>query len=235
MIMKQRMDSDSHIETAEGIELALPIANPVQRAFAFTIDFVIRLLIIWLASLALLFTGAGKTQTGILLVLLFVIWWGYYIICELLMNGQSPGKRAMSLQVVYEDFTPISFTGSLIRNLLRTADILPGFYGFGAVSVLFSNKNQRLGDLAAKTIVINTQKKYFRDLQIQAKALPPEMAFTEQEQRAIIEFARYYEAGATERAHEIAWHLRTTLNEDNIDQLVHKLRRYAKWFLGDRH
>lgn len=226
-----RADSDTHIETPEGIELVMPLADPVTRGYAFAIDFVLRLGLIWISAIAL--STVGGAGVGLFLVLLFVTWWGYYVIFEMWWDGSSPGKRAMKLRVVNDDFTPINFSASLIRNLLRTADLMPGCYGLAAVTMLCNGNNKRLGDIAAKTVVVSLQRPHYRQISVTETALPPDVVFTQKEQRRIVDFARFYEVNSTERANEIAYHLSEALNEPNVNQLTTRLRRYAKWFLGE--
>lgn len=231
-MLKDRVDSDTHIETPEGIELVLPLADPVTRGFAFAIDFALRLGIVWLGA-AIFFTALRGAGIGLVFLLLFFVWWGYYVIFELWWDGSSPGKRAMKLRVVNDDFTPINFSASLIRNLLRTADIMPGFYGLAAATMLINNKNQRLGDIAAKTLVVSTQRPPSRQISVGETALPPDIIFTQEEQRRIVDFARFYEVGSSERANEMAYHLSEALQEPDVNRLTTRLRRYAKWFLGE--
>lgn len=222
--------SDRTVETPEGIILSIPLADPVARMVAFFIDFLLRLGLGF--GFAMILGRLGDFGSGILLVIWFIIWWGYYIVCELLMDGSSPGKAAMKIRVVQDDYTSVNFTSSLIRNLLRVADLMPGFYGLGVVTILFNNNNKRLGDIAAKTIVISTKKQHFRAISLLESALPPTLAFTRAEQLNIIDFARFYEVSSHERAAEIAQPLRETFDENHVDDVVLRLRRYAKWFLG---
>lgn len=228
----QRADSDSHIETPEGIELVMPLADPVARAYAFAIDFAIRLFIIWIAAMTLGFLG--QVGQGVMLILLFFIMWGYFVLFEMWWDGTSPGKRIMKLRVVNDDFTPINFSASLVRNLLRTADIMPGCYGFAILTMLFNKDNKRLGDIAAKTVVISTVRPRYRNIAVSETALAPDVMLTQAEQRRVIDFARFYEVNSGERSNEIAFHLREAMNEPDITKLTTKLRRYAKWFLGER-
>lgn len=226
-----RADSDTRIETPEGIELVMPLADPVARGYAFAIDFMLRLGIIWIGAIAL--SAMGAAGTGLFLVVLFVVWWGYYVIFEMWWNGSSPGKRAMKLRVVNDDFTPINFSASLIRNLLRTADMMPGCYGLATATMLCNRDNKRLGDIAAKTVVVSLQRPHYRQISVGETALPPDIVLTQDEQRRIVDFARFYEVNSTERANEIAYHLSDALNERNVNRLTTRLRRYAKWFLGE--
>ncbi len=82
------------------------------------------------------------------------IFLGYYVLFEMIWNGQTPGKRAAGLRVLRDDGTPITITESLLRNILRTIDFLPVLYGVGMIFVLTNRQNKRLGDIAAGTVVI---------------------------------------------------------------------------------
>ncbi len=88
--------------------------------------------------------------TSALIILLFVLWWGYYVYFETKWNGQTPGKRALRMRVVTTDGSPISLTNAAIRGLIRIVDL----YLIGIISILVTSRNQRLGDLAAGTIVV---------------------------------------------------------------------------------
>lgn len=78
----------------------------------------------------------------------------YFVVFEVLWDGRTPGKRVMKLRVVRIDGQPLGWTGSLVRNVLRLVDSL-FFYAVGAVVMILSSDDQRLGDLAAGTIVIH--------------------------------------------------------------------------------
>ena len=84
----------------------------------------------------------------------FLMEWSYPIYFEVFKDGVSPGKKACGLRVLDERGLPLSFKASFLRTLLLVVDIL----GFGLVaflSMLFSKKSQRLGDLLAKTMVVH--------------------------------------------------------------------------------
>ena len=85
----------------------------------------------------------------------FLLYWGYGCFFETLWNGRTPGKRALKLRVIKTGGYPIGFYDALLRNLLRVVDGLPVGYGIGLVSVLVTRRFQRLGDLAAGTLVIH--------------------------------------------------------------------------------
>ena len=97
--------------------------------------------------------GLGATATILLMLSVFLVQWGYYIICEMLMKGSSPGKSLMGLRVIRDNGLPLGFSQSLLRNLVRAVDFLPWGYGVGLVVVFASARSQRLGDMAAGTLV----------------------------------------------------------------------------------
>ena len=84
----------------------------------------------------------------------FAILWGYYILFEIVWNGQSPGKRWQGLRVLRLDGTPVSASEAVIRNLIRIVDFLPFAYGIGVITMFVNGQSRRLGDLAAGTLVI---------------------------------------------------------------------------------
>jgi uncharacterized RDD family membrane protein YckC len=98
--------------------------------------------------------GLSAAATILLLLSVFVVLWGYYIICEMVTSGASPGKRALGLRVIRDNGLPIGFTHSLLRNLVRIVDFLPWAYCVGLVAVFVSRRSQRLGDMAAGTLVV---------------------------------------------------------------------------------
>nr|WP_330178084.1 RDD family protein [Candidatus Vondammii sp. HM_W22] len=103
-----------------------------------------------------------------------------------LQSGATPGKKAMGILVVHDDGTPVSWSSSLIRNLLRAADFPPFLYGFWLLSMLASRDFKRLGDLAAGTLMI------YQESQGERRELPdiapehPPGNLTGDEQRALL-------------------------------------------------
>jgi uncharacterized RDD family membrane protein YckC len=91
-------------------------------------------------------------------LLSFILFWGYFILFEYIWNGQTPGKRVAGTRVVQMDGSSISFLANIIRNLVRSIDLLPTAYALGAI-VMFCNRHaRRIGDFAAGTIVIRDQQ-----------------------------------------------------------------------------
>ena len=99
-----------------------------------------------------------KRRRGVALVLvLFLLTYGYFAAFEALWNGQTPGKRSIGLRVISVSGRPVTAIDSILRNLLRIVDSIPGIYAVGLVSVFLTARNQRLGDLVAGTVVVHEQ------------------------------------------------------------------------------
>src|SRR5690606_30421521 len=109
-------------------------AGVVPRALAYLIDLGIRILL--MLALFMLLAFLGELVTGLGLILTFVMTWWYMVLFEVLNQGRSPGKQMMGLRVVHDDGTPIGWSASLLRNLMRFADILPFAYTLGLLSCL---------------------------------------------------------------------------------------------------
>jgi uncharacterized RDD family membrane protein YckC len=161
------MDDRYTIDTPENIEFAYDIAGIGSRFLAAIIDSLVigaALLIVWIIGAVLtsrsglLGGAAGSLIAAIGGMLSFLILWGYYIIFELVWNGQSLGKRAIGLRVVREGGQPITFVSSAVRNLIRIVDFLPAFYGIGVIVMFVDRRARRLGDLAGGTLVVKERR-----------------------------------------------------------------------------
>ncbi|MDQ3327050.1 MAG: RDD family protein [Chloroflexota bacterium] len=157
------MDDPYLVSTPENVELRYTVAGLATRFFAALIDSIILAFLgffILIVGLIFVAAGSGFGDTASLailavtLLLLFVLVFGYYIFFETVWRGQTPGKRALRLRVMRDDGLPLNFTASVIRNLIRFFDLLPGTYGFGVVAMFLNKRWKRLGDMAAGTVVI---------------------------------------------------------------------------------
>ena len=90
------------------------------RCYAFLIDLVVRVVIIYAFEMAAL--PAGGIGLGLSIILVFALEWFYPVLFELSRWGATPGKRSLSLRVVMDNGLPITPAASLTRNLLRVAD-----------------------------------------------------------------------------------------------------------------
>ena len=127
------------------------------RALAIIIDTLILMVVGWAIAKVTgqTATAEGFNVSGAPALLLFLIGLAYYVVMEV-TSGGTVGKKAMGLRVVSASGGPISWQASLIRNLLRIVDGL-FFYLVGAIVVWVSKSKQRLGDMAAKTLVVKAR------------------------------------------------------------------------------
>jgi uncharacterized RDD family membrane protein YckC len=147
------------IATPEGVELELTLAGVGSRFIAAIVDFAIQLALLGALGVAFLVAGfGGNAGVGAFALLSFLLFAGYDVLFEVLASGRTPGKRLNGLRVVRSDGAAIGFLTSAIRNSLRLVDILPGWYLVGIVTILVTRRNQRLGDLAADTIVVRDRR-----------------------------------------------------------------------------
>ena len=175
------------IATPEGVDLDVTLAGIGSRFVAALIDSLIQAAILiavsFLAALAAGGAGVDDFDGGLLagvalallLVVFFLVFFGYPVAFETWASGRTPGKRWTGLRVVRSGGAPVSFLPSAVRNLLRLVDFLPTAYGVGLVAMLANDRNQRLGDLAAGTLVIRER----RALRLAASASSPTSSETQ--------------------------------------------------------
>jgi uncharacterized RDD family membrane protein YckC len=181
------LDSLLVVETPEGVTLALRLAGLLPRSQAFLIDMLIRFATLLL--LARLCTLFGVSGVGLRLLLFFLLEWFYPVFFEVYFNGSTPGKRSIGLTVVERTGLPVGFQASLVRNLLRAADFLPFAYGFGMLAMLRSQHYQRLGDLAANTVVVWKETARLAQELPAAAPIEPPVRLTLDEQQTLVSFA----------------------------------------------
>jgi uncharacterized RDD family membrane protein YckC len=141
------------IATPEGVELEVELGGLGSRFLAESIDYLAKGAIIGALAILLFAIGSGVAW-AVFLVLVFLVWFGYDVLFEVLANGRTPGKRACGLRVVRSGGQPIGFVASSVRNMLRLVDGPLTSYIAGIVSIVVSKRNQRLGDMAADTLVV---------------------------------------------------------------------------------
>ncbi|MCC6334712.1 MAG: RDD family protein [Myxococcales bacterium] len=155
-----RLDGTHTVLTPEYVEFNFVLAGLMSRFLAWLIDAFVAALIalaimIVLSFTMVLFPGFGSALG---FVVWFLIDWGYMIFLESIWSGQTIGKKAMGLRVIQESGVRVGFYQSLLRNLARPIDRLPLFYLVGGASALFSESQQRLGDMLAGTIVVRERR-----------------------------------------------------------------------------
>lgn len=180
MIASAAMQPTVDFATPEDVPLSFELAGPGSRILAALIDqLIISFVQMGLLAVAL-FVGAlageineamledtvtqmqlnGPTMfmVGVWLVATFVLNFGYYIVCEMATNGQTPGKRALKIRVIRDGGYPLTLTASFLRNLGRVADMLPSMYQVGLAAMIISRKEKRLGDMMAGTLVVKENR-----------------------------------------------------------------------------
>jgi uncharacterized RDD family membrane protein YckC len=157
------------IDTPEQVAIRFPIAgigsrflalltDSVVQGIAYAILFFIFFLILTSAPrlAGMIVDRAGeKWLIAAILLVVFLLRWGYYTVFEAFWNGQTPGKKLCKLRVIRDSGRQITFFESMTRNLIRAVDSLPGFYAIGIVTMLCNRRSKRLGDFAAGTLVVH--------------------------------------------------------------------------------
>jgi uncharacterized RDD family membrane protein YckC len=170
--------ADYRVLTPERVSLRYDLAGIGSRGAAVMVDTLLQMALtglLFAGTLALLFvlgvlqelanavltlatpemgTFVGFLVFALLIIAVFAIWAGYFIVFEIIWNGQTPGKRLLGLRVMRENGYPIRPADAVIRNLVRIVDGLPTAYALGLIVMLLNSRARRLGDFAAGTIVV---------------------------------------------------------------------------------
>lgn len=242
--MTAKLDTLQKIEIAEGVEIQLHVAGPLARGQAFLIDVLIKAGV-WLAgSIALSLIGVmiivafgGKTGSGVNNGLGII--WGFVLeVCysigfEVSPWSATPGKRIVGLRVIRTSGAPITWHQAVVRNMLRVIDLM-GITG--VVACLVNDRFQRLGDLAADTLVVYADPPSRPQQSSPAmESIPPfrpGAALTREEQGAILEYADRYPDWPQHRAEELAGHIRTLTRMDGGNAVV-RILGMARWIRGE--
>jgi uncharacterized RDD family membrane protein YckC len=162
------LNSDQlNIETPELVAIEMPLAGIGSRFIALLID-----TLIWVAGLVVLailgwafrpalqaFSNLSYQWTVALLTLItFLLNWGYFTLFEAFWNGRTPGKRIARIRVIQQSGRPIGIFESMARNFVRYVDQIPFFYAVGVIAMFVTRQHQRLGDLAAGTLVVRDRE-----------------------------------------------------------------------------
>lgn len=157
------------ILTPENVNVEHELAGLGSRFAAMLLDQLILTVITVLITIIMAMNGLDfRTMTtmkgsvssviiAIAFLLVFIITFGYFVFFEMVTNGQTPGKKLLKLRVIKENGEPLGFTDSVLRNILRVADMLPSLYLAGAAFIVFSRNYKRIGDFAANTVVIKVK------------------------------------------------------------------------------
>lgn len=169
---QQHQERETSIVTPEHVLLRFQTAGMGSRAAAMMIDsvilFMVNLTVFIVFGLVIFgkdsesFLDTENMALAIVILFVFVLNLGYFLLQEAFWSGQTIGKRLMGLRVMRDNGQPITFLGAAIRNLFRMMDGLPMGYFLGAVISFFHPQDKRLGDLVAGTIVVMESRRTAR-------------------------------------------------------------------------
>ena len=156
------------VDSVTGIDVSLPVAGPGARAYAFLVDWHIRVILAlgWFVSGALLYNGrfilapplsSDARWFGAVVAPALAIYFLYHHVVELALRGSTPGKRMAGVRIVARDGGAPSAGALLTRNVFRLVDSLPLFYGVGLITVVLTREHLRIGDMAAGTLLVFEQ------------------------------------------------------------------------------
>jgi uncharacterized RDD family membrane protein YckC len=220
------------IDTPEQVALDFALASIGSRFLALAVDTLIQVI----ATAALVAAGIGLLLVfsfnlqaanpwilAVLFLLYFLIYQAYFAVFEIAWNGQTPGKRVIGLRVISVTGRPLNAFEAILRNVVRIADQLPGIYAIGIISVFVTERNQRLGDLAAGTVVVHEQAEVVKDVDVAVdravahaphgagRLAPEEIAIVELFMRRRAQLGEYERS---RRAVQIAERIRARLGVD---------------------
>lgn len=269
----EQLDTTIRIVTPENIAFTYQVAGPFRRLPAFVIDLALRFLFVFLIAVILMLFGAlaggwfreliEYLGAGVVLFIFFLEWF-YGGVFETYWNGQTPGKRLLGIRVLSVDGQPITGLQAMMRNILRTADIMPilplsaivqeevGAVGIptamlGLICVASTRRFQRLGDLVCGTMVVVEDRSWLAGLQpmgnpevIQlAEKIPAGFRVNRDISRALATYVERRKAFSIPRRNEIARKLAVPLIErfglpPSTSQDQMVCALYYRTFIADR-
>jgi uncharacterized RDD family membrane protein YckC len=171
------VERNLEIRTGEAVAIRYELAGLGSRFLAVMVDLLAQVTLALALIFALAFVGprlvrflpsAGLNLAAwgfaLAVLLVFLIFFGWFMIFETWWSGRTPGKRALGLRVVRDGGFPIDAGAAIIRNLVRIVEFGLGFYALSAISALLSAENKRLGDFAAGTVVVRDRAETVGDL-----------------------------------------------------------------------
>jgi uncharacterized RDD family membrane protein YckC len=228
------LDTVVAAETPEGIVLELHPAGLPARFYAFVLDWLIRLVIMY--AIAMVAGALGGVGMAFWLVLLFTLEWFYPVVFELGRSGATPGKKTFGLKVVMDNGLPVTPAASFARNLLRSADFFPFGYGIAVVSMLLRQDCKRLGDIAAATLVVHEPQVAPRITLEKVEPVAPARSLAPRDQAALVALAARAPTLTAERLDELAA-LAAGVSADqgrSGSAVTHRVLGVAQWLMGRR-
>ena len=217
------LDTTVRLITPERVEFRYTLAGPFRRVLAYLLDLLIMGLILLVGVLiSVLFTFGSPSGLGPILVIYFVLTWGYGGFTEAIFNGQTPGKKLMGIRVITIEGVPITGAHAAIRNLIGTLDgPLVFLYLTSLTSMVLTSRFQRLGDLAAGTMVIVEESRQSSKVPRVETAvvanllllLPLRVSAGSEMSRALADYVRHRHRFGRDRLEEISRSLASILRD----------------------
>ncbi len=243
------LDTRQSVELGEGVEIHLRIAGPFPRALALLLDTLIiaggMLVFGFFMGIMSVSAGMSNVMSGVMLIVAFIVSWGYFAFFESGKRGATIGKRTVGLRVIDRSGNNITKGQAFVRNVLRLVDMLPGVpttaagvligsFGLGFFCCLFTRKFQRVGDLVANTLVVYTEPELqMTGQEPQVEMTAPTVALGREEQVALVDY--YHRAGMWSEARriELSDHVTELTQKDGMAGMS-KLLGMAKWIKEKR-
>ncbi|HET6629091.1 MAG TPA: RDD family protein [Woeseiaceae bacterium] len=228
------LDTIVSAETPEGIAIELRPAGLCSRCYAYLLDQLIRLGVLYAVAIAT--SLMGGFGLGLSLILLFGLEWFYPVVFELSRSGATPGKRVFGIKVVMDSGLPVTPAASITRNLLRVADFLPMLYGFGILSTLLRRDFKRLGDITAGTLVVYEPPRAPKIAFDELEPLAPVQPLQPQQQAAVVALAARSSRLTPERLDELSALAGWASGDAGRSgrEVTRRVLAVAQWLLGKR-
>ncbi len=234
-IPARRIDTLQTVELAEGIEIHLRVAGPYLRFLAWFIDLLSKGALIAVYALLIGMTGpvfGDNVASGFFLLGYFLIVWFYHVLFEVSKSGATRGKKAMGLRVVNEAGGPVTMGQSMIRNFIRFFEMIIPIVPFLA---FFHPRFQRLGDLAAGTLVVYSRARLDPMMPgpTSLNSVPVNITLTREEEAAILAFRDRSGGWSQGRQAELGNHLVSITGMDDTKG-VNQVLGMANWLEARR-
>lgn len=232
-----RLDTLLKVATPEAVDIYLRPASVLSRCRAYAVDLLIRFVIFWVITWLAWQTRNETVFVVMMLLNGFFCVWLYYVFFEMFWGGRTLGKRIFGLRTINDDGTHLTWSSSLLRNLMRLIDGMPFFYALGATVSLCHPYGKRLGDILAATVVVyddQSRAKAGGSLNLQGvEAVAPSVVLTREEQQAILSFAERRHLLTRARAEELADMLAEAIFGTPQADAEHLIIGLAKYYAGE--
>ncbi|MFO1402272.1 MAG: RDD family protein [Steroidobacteraceae bacterium] len=235
--MTLSLDNVVRAETPEGILLELRPAGLQARCYAWLVDQLIRLMLMYVVFITLAVGGfIAGLGLSFWLIFMFALEWFYPVVFEIWGGGATPGKRVQHIRVVMDDGLPVTPAAALTRNLLRAADFLPAAYGAAILCLLLRADFRRLGDLAAGTLVVHVPRTPRPPPPGDAPPLAPAIPLTRAAEQALVALAARAPRLTPARLDELAALAAPAAGMPGAGgaEVTRRVLGIAQWLLGRR-